>query len=162
MVEPTGKRLPLAGPAVWLVVTPGQLSAAVGAKVATAPQRPGEVFSVMLAGQVTEGPAASVTETVKEQLAELPLPSTTTKETVVVPTGNTLPLAGPAVCVGETAPQLSVADAAKVTAAPQRPGPLPTVILLGHVNTGLVRSGVWETTVVPVAVQPALLVTTQL
>ena len=50
--------------------------------------------TVMFDGQVTVGTWLSTTVTVKEQVAVLPLPSVAVAVTVVVPTLNTLPLAG--------------------------------------------------------------------
>ena len=52
---------------------------------------------MMLAGQVIAGAVASVTATVKEQLAVAPLAAVTVKVLVVVPIGNNVPDAKPAV-----------------------------------------------------------------
>jgi hypothetical protein len=75
-------------------VTP-QLSVAVGlagAKVAV--HTPGSVVLVTLAGQVMLGACVSFTVTVNVQEAVLPAASVAVEVTEVVPTGNTLPLAG--------------------------------------------------------------------
>jgi hypothetical protein len=61
LVSPKAKTEPLAG--VQLTVTPGQLSVAVGMKLATAPHCPGVLAIVMSAGQASTGacPSAMVT-----------------------------------------------------------------------------------------------------
>ena len=64
---------------------------------------------LMLAGQVMVGRVASVTVTVKEQDAVLPLPSVARHVLVVTPSGYVAPLARPPVWVTELTEQLSVA-----------------------------------------------------
>jgi len=56
----------------------------------------------------TDKSAWGDTVTVKLQLLLLPEPSTTSKIFVVIPTGNTLPLGSPDVCVVTAPEQLSV------------------------------------------------------
>jgi hypothetical protein len=77
VVVPRAKALPLAGPAVRVIVAPVQLSLAVGSvQVATASQAPGAVFTVMLVGQpLITGAVTSTTVTVKEQVEVSPAPS---------------------------------------------------------------------------------------
>ncbi|SRX75318.1 hypothetical protein AEQU3_02312 [Aequorivita antarctica] len=100
VVVPTGKVLPLARPAVWAVVDPGQLSVPTGAVyVITAPQMPASLSCVMFPGQVISGTSVSLTVTSKLQVAVFPDASVTTKVLVVVPTGKVLPLGKPAVWV---------------------------------------------------------------
>jgi len=55
-----------------------------------------------------EGASLSITVTVKLQLFVLPAASVTLNVFVVVPTGNVVPLANPAVCVVAAPVQLSV------------------------------------------------------
>jgi hypothetical protein len=78
-----------------VLVTTAQLSACVGAAaVYVEVHTPASVVLVTLPGQVTVGDCVSFTVTVKVQLAVLPAASVAVEVTVVVPTGNTLPLAG--------------------------------------------------------------------
>jgi hypothetical protein len=75
VVFPSGKALPLAGPPVWVMLAPLQLSVAVGtAQEATAVQA-APAFTVMVAGQLIVGALASTTVTVKEQVLVLPAAS---------------------------------------------------------------------------------------
>ena len=79
------------------VVTPGQLSVAVGVKFTATPLAAGQVTAVtavILAGQVIVGGCVSMTVMVKAQLAVLPEASATEQVTVVVPTGKNDPDAG--------------------------------------------------------------------
>ena len=102
-VVPTGNVLPDAG--TLTTVTPGQLSETVGAAyVTTAPQVPGVLLTVILAGQVIVGGCTSFTVTVNEQLAVLPYASVAWYVLVVVPTGKKLPLGRPAVNTGTILP----------------------------------------------------------
>ena len=81
------------------------------------------------------GFSVSLTVTVKLQLAVLPAASVTTKVLVVVPTGNALPEARPAVCEMVCPVQLSeLVGGVKVTTAEQRPGSLLTVIFPGQLE----------------------------
>jgi hypothetical protein len=92
VVVPTGNTEPEAG--VHDVVTPGQLSDAVGANVTGLPLVGGQVAgaaTAMLAGQVIVGGCVSLTLTVNEQL---PPPVPEVHVTVVVPTGKNEPLEG--------------------------------------------------------------------
>jgi hypothetical protein len=66
--------------------------------------------SVWLAGQVIAGGCVSLTVTVNEQLAVLPLVSVAVQFTVVVPFGNVEPLAG--LQTATTPGQLSLAEGA--------------------------------------------------
>ena len=68
---------------------------------------PTALFTLMLLGQVIVGTWLSLTVTVKEQVAVLPLASVTRKTLVVTPTGKLEPLARPAVCVVLLPAQLS-------------------------------------------------------
>jgi hypothetical protein len=52
------------------------------------------VLVMMFAGQVAVGGSVSLTVTVNEQVAVLPLASVAVQSTVVVPFGNVAPLAG--------------------------------------------------------------------
>src|SRR5215475_10390820 len=92
VVVPTGNIEPDAG--VQLVVTPGQLSLAVGAAyVAVTAVVTGHVTAataVTLAGQLIDGGCVSFTVTVNEQLG----PAVVEHVTVVVPFGNVEPEAG--------------------------------------------------------------------
>jgi hypothetical protein len=97
VVTPTGKVAPLAKPAVC-VVTTAQLSVPTGGlNVTAAPQRPGVVFTEMLAGQAMTGNSMSFTVTVKEQDVTLLEASVAVNVCVVTPTGKVAPLARPAV-----------------------------------------------------------------
>ena len=85
-----------------------QLSAVVGIpKFTPVAVQPLFVVFATGAGQVIVGFSLSVTVTVKLHVEVLPLASVTTKVFVVVPTGNTLPLARPAVCATVWPEQLS-------------------------------------------------------
>ena len=97
VVNPTGKKLPDAGELV--MVTPGQLSVAVGVKLTTAPHWPAVLFTVIFAGQVTVGNSVSFTLMVNVHVAVLPDASVTVHVTVVVPTGKNDPDAGVEVTV---------------------------------------------------------------
>jgi anti-sigma factor RsiW len=100
-VVPTEKVEPEAGEQA--TVTPGQLSLAVAMKVATAPQVPGALLSVWLAGQVIVGGCVSVTVTVNEQLPAVIIPRLGAVQfTVVVPTGKNVPDAGVQVIVPQS------------------------------------------------------------
>src|SRR5712672_638999 len=86
VVVPTGKTEPEAGLLV-MVTVPGQLSVAVGVKVATAPHAPESLLRVIFVGTVSDGPSTSFIVTWKEQLAT-PHELVAVAVTVVVPTGN--------------------------------------------------------------------------
>ena len=76
---------------------------------------------VIFAGQVIEGNCASLTVTVKEQVAELFAAFTARNVTVVVPTGKFAPEARPPVCV-------MVGEAVQLSDAVT----LPNVMALSH------------------------------
>ena len=65
------------------------------------------MFVVMVAGQLIVGGSLSVTVTVKEQVAVLPLASVTLNVLTVVPLGKAEPLAKPAICAVVCPGQLS-------------------------------------------------------
>src|SRR6478752_6369619 len=94
------------------MVAPGQLSLTVGAvQLTTAPQAPGSIASgPMLAGQpaITGGWVSGLTVTVKLQVLCRPAASVAVETIVVVPGGNSVPLAGPLVCTIVAPGQLSV------------------------------------------------------
>ena len=101
VVVPTGKTEPEAG--VQDVVTPGQLSDAVGEKVTVRLDAGGQVAAAatkMLAGQVIVGGWVSFTLTVNVQLG----PAVEVHVTVVVPTGKNEPEAGEQVIVPHPVP----------------------------------------------------------
>jgi hypothetical protein len=130
VVVPFGKAEPDGG--VQSVVTPGQLSVAVGVNVTMAEQTFGSVFLVILAGQVTVGACVSFTVTVNEQVDEVPSSLRPVTTTVVVPTGKNDPDAGLAL----TTPQLPVkVGAGKLTIEPHWFEAFVAVIFAGHVTT---------------------------
>ena len=88
VVVPFGNAVPEAG--LHEVVTPGQLSFAVGVKLTTAVHTFGSVFCVIFCGQLIVGTSVSLTVTVNEQLG----PATVVQLTVVVPFGKVEPEAG--------------------------------------------------------------------
>ena len=91
----------------------------------------------MFDGQVIEGFSLSTTDTVKLHSALFPEGSVASKVTVVIPTGNKLPDAGPLFKVTVAVPVLSVAvGVAKFTIEPQTPGSTFRVIAEGQVITG--------------------------
>jgi len=104
VVVPTLKSEPEAG--VQEVVTPGQLSLAIGAKLTVLEPDPGELsFTLMFAGHVMDGFSVSLTATVNEQL-----PAAESEQvTVVVPAGKKDPLEGAQVIVPPQAGPVSVA-----------------------------------------------------
>lgn len=131
VVVPTGRTVPEGG--LQATVTPGQLSVAVAANVATAPL--GQVGSnVLFAGQVMVGGCASLTVTVNWQLALLFDASVAVQVTVVVPFGNVEPVGGTQSTV--TPGQLSVAVAEKLTTAEHRLGAVVVTMSPGHVIVG--------------------------
>ncbi|HEX2898351.1 MAG TPA: hypothetical protein VHS96_01405, partial [Bacteroidia bacterium] len=92
VVTPTGKAAPLAKPVVCVVVGLGQLSVPTGVEYDdTAEHNPEVAFKETFEGQVITGICASVTVTVKEQVAVFPAPSVTRKVLVVTPTGKEAP-----------------------------------------------------------------------
>ena len=108
VVVPIGNKLPLIKPEVWVIICPIQLSVELLLYVTTAPETPGSLETVIGALHVIVGNSLSVTVTVNEHVAVLLLASVTLKVFVVVPIGNKLPLAKPAVCVISCPVQLSV------------------------------------------------------
>jgi hypothetical protein len=107
VVAPLEKVEPEAG--VHRVVTPGQLSVAVGVYETTAVQLPGELVT-MFAGHVMLGGCASLIVTVNVQLVLLADVSVAVQVTVVVPLAKVEPEAGVQLTV--TPGQLSLAVAA--------------------------------------------------
>ena len=132
VVVPTGNTLPDGGTLV--IITPEQLSVAVGVKVTTASHRPGSLLTIISAGQTTTGSSSSFTVTSNVHTLVLPEASVAVTVTVVVPNGNILPEAGTLEIVVPV--QLSVAVGVKVTTASHRPGSLLTIISEGQVTTG--------------------------
>jgi hypothetical protein len=135
LVTPIGKAEPFGKPAVCVMVNPAQLSLAAGAThEAIALHKPGLLFKTILAGhEVNTGTWLSVTVTVNEHTAVLPLASVARNETLVTPTGNAEPEARPAVCVITIPGQLSLAaGGTHDTAALHKPGVTGTAILAGH------------------------------
>lgn len=140
---PIGKTDPGAGPAVRVVVAPGQLSVPTGGvQVAIAPD--GHVgSSVMLAGHVICGGVLSTTVTTCVSSAKLPLLSVALYVIVVFPTGKTFP-AGTPIRVTTTPGQLSLAVAvpsvasrlATVTPHDVAPAPVNSVTSAGAVIVG--------------------------
>jgi len=110
-VTPLPKIDPLAG--TQPNPTPGQLSLITGVNPTTCVQAPGAVLVTMLAGHVIAGGCASLTVTVKLQLAVLPEASVAVQVTVWGPVVNTLPLVGLQLTL--TPGQLSVAVGWKLT-----------------------------------------------
>jgi len=128
VVVPTGKVLPLAL-LLTRFVTP-QLSAALTKNVTLLRLHcPGSAVSTRLLEQLITEPCVSVTVTVKLQRVVLPLASVAVFVTVVVPTGNVLPLA--MLLTRFVTPQLSVALTKNVTLLRlQRPGSAVSTRLL--------------------------------
>jgi hypothetical protein len=89
VVVPCVNTQPLAG--VQLVVTPGQLSLAVGPYVTIGVL---QVLVVMLPGHLIVGGVVSLTVTVKLQLMVLPETSVNVQLTGVVPVANVAPFVG--------------------------------------------------------------------
>ncbi len=103
---------------------------------ASATRLAGSLLTVIFAGQAMVGFSLSVTMTSKEQLARVSAASVTIKVLVVVPMGNVAPEASPADWVTVCPGQLSEDVMEKVTAAPQTPGSLLTVIFAGQAMVG--------------------------
>src|ERR1051326_4513899 len=91
-VVPLAKALPLAGSQMMLA--PGQLSAAAGAKITIWLHTPGAVLVVISLGQAIVGGSVSMTMTAKLQLVVLPAVSVAVQLTTFVPVANTLPFVG--------------------------------------------------------------------
>ena len=79
VLKPAGNKLPLSGPAVCVIVAPGQLSVTVGAvQLTTAPHALASIATgPMLAGQplITGGCVSGCTVTVKLHVAGVPAAS---------------------------------------------------------------------------------------
>ncbi len=139
-VTPTGNVEPDGNPLVCVITNPAQLSVAVGAtQLTTAPHMPGVLVVVTFIGHdVNTGNSLSVTVTVNEHMAVLPLASVAVYDMLVTPIGKVDPDGNPAVWVNTKPAQLSLAvGAAQNTIAPQVPGVLFTLIFTGQlVNTG--------------------------
>ena len=130
---PTGK---VVG-ALFVTVTVPQLSAVTGRPKFTfvAAHNPAAAFTVTLLGHTNVGGSASVTVTVNVQLAVFPLASVAVFVTVVVPTGNVLPLA--TLLVTFVTPQLSLAFTVNTTLLRlHRPASVLNTRFVGHVSTG--------------------------
>lgn len=97
VVIPTGKKLPEAGTLV--MVTPGQLSVAVGVNETFAPHWPAVLLTIIFAGQTMVGNCISLTLIVNVQVVVLPVASVAVHVTVVIPTGKKDPDAGLAVTI---------------------------------------------------------------
>jgi hypothetical protein len=130
VVVPTGNRLPEAGRETTVAE---QLSVVLTVKFTIAPQTPGSVFRMMLAGHVIVGGSTSLTMTVKLQVVLLPAASVEVEFTVVVPTGKNDPEAGTDTTVAE---QLSVVVTEKNTVEPQSPGVAFMLMFAGQEITG--------------------------
>jgi hypothetical protein len=120
-------------------VTPGTLSVATGAgKVTTAEHWVAPASAVTFAGHLMTGGSLSATTTLKKQPAVFPEPSVAVQLTILVPAGKREPEGG--AHVTDTPVQLSVAVAAKLTAADACPGSVEVTIGAGHVILGGVLS----------------------
>jgi len=119
------------------VVGEGQLSIPTGAlNEMTASHRPASLLCCILLGQMMLGASVSSTCTQKRHHAVLPDPSVAEYTTALLPTGNTLLEAKPADNVRDEPAQLSLCETEYATTAEHNPRSVPTVRLLGHVNTG--------------------------
>lgn len=138
VVVPTGKVLPGPRPLVREVEDPEQLSLPTGAVYDTAaPQTPASLLTVIAAGQEIVGFSESVTVTVKEHDAVLPVASVTANVCVVTPMGKLLPEASPAVRAVLAPGQLSVpTGVVYVTVAAHDPLAALTETGEGHVIEG--------------------------
>ena len=134
VVVPTGNVLPLTV-LLFRFVTP-QLSVALTKNVTLLRLHwPGSAVSTRLLEQLITEPCVSVTATVKLQLLVLPLASVAVLVTVVVPSGNVLPLGG--LLTRFVTRQLSDALTEKTTLLRlQRPGSAVKTLLLGQVISG--------------------------
>ena len=134
-----------------------QLSEAAGVGYETdAMHWPASAGRLMLPGQAIVGVWLSVTVTVKEHDVLRPPASTARKDTEVeAPAGNTVPLAGPAVCVTVAPPQLSVGvGVVNDTVAPQVFGSVWREMFAGQVMAGNSLSTTVTVKVHGVAVRP--------
>jgi hypothetical protein len=134
VVVPIANTLPDAG--VLTTVTPGQLSVAPTVNVTAAPHNPASLLTVTFDGHVITGNSVSFTVTSKlHSTVVLPDASVASNVFVVVPIGNTEPLANPEVCVTATPGQLSeaVGDVYVMT-APHTPASLSTVTSAGQAS----------------------------
>ena len=121
-----------------MALTVPQLSVAGALKVTCASHRLASAFTVMLAGHCTTGLCTSRTVTVKEQVPTLPPPSVLEQVTGVTPRMKRLPETG--VHDTDGVPQLSIADAAKLTNASQRLLSQFAMMFVGQVRTGRCES----------------------
>jgi hypothetical protein len=140
-VVPNGNNDPLGNPAVCVIITPAQLSFAVGAiQLTTAPQEPASFDALMFEGHVTKtGGWLSFIVTLNEHVDVFPLPSVAVNATKVTPNGNADPEGNPLVWTIETTPkQLSVAAGGDhVATALHKPGVVVSVMFAGQdVNNG--------------------------
>src|SRR5678816_3084855 len=140
-VIPTANTLPLAGLAT--TVSTAQLSVALNRKVTLLEQTPLAATTLIFPGIVITGFWSSTTVTVKLAVSTFPWLSVAVTVTGVIPTANTLPLAGLATTVSTA--QLSVALNRKVTLLEQTPLAATTLIFPGIVITGF-----WSSTTVTV------------
>jgi len=131
-VVPRANRVPDGG--THAVVAPGQLSLVVATKLTIASQRPASVFVTMFAGHTAMGSSPSCTVTVKLHRLVFPLASVAVQFTAVTPLINVAPEGGAQITVVPL--QLSVALAANVTTASQRPTAVLVAIFAGQLATG--------------------------
>src|SRR5919109_913417 len=133
---PRGNSAPLAGVQV-AASGPSTMSVAEAVKLNVAPVAP-VASTVAFAGTVTTGFVVSATVTVNEAEPMFPAASVALHVTVLVPRGNSAPLAG--VQVAASGPStVSVAEAAKLNVAPVALV-ASTVAFAGTVTTGFVVS----------------------
>jgi hypothetical protein len=137
VVVPTVKRLPLAGPPVCCTLEPHASFDVAFAKTATDPHTPASRLCVIFDGHVMVGGVTSCTVIEKVHDAVLPLVSRAVNDTLVTPTPNRLPDAGPLESMTVWTAQLSVAVAARnVACAPQYPASVVRLWLAGQVIFG--------------------------
>jgi len=135
---PMVRLLPLLGP-LRVDDTPAQLSAAVGGVYVTVwLHNPVSAFTTILLGHpLYVGASVSRTLTTNEQTANSPAASVALNVTVVLPTGNSEPLAKPAVRTTDCTPQLSAATGAVyVTVCWHCPPMATTAMSLGQTMVG--------------------------
>src|SRR5258707_12595266 len=126
-----GNTLPWAGPTVWLMVAPGQLSVTVGAvQLTAAPHTPASIATgPMLAGQlaITGGCVSGLTVTVKLHVAVIFFLMMRRPPSSTLFPCTTLFRSGPPVWLMVAPGQLSVTvGAVQLTAAPHTPASIAT------------------------------------
>jgi hypothetical protein len=117
-----------------------------------APHCPGVFATVTFDGHVIDGAWVSLTVTVNEHMAVLPLASVAVQETVVVPIGKNEPDAGEQTTAVLPEQLSAVVGVAKLTFAPHCPASFETVTFEGHVI-----DGAWVSLTVTVKVQVVVL-----